>query len=197
MEDTRRRLAAPADCRVKGVDAMRTKLPRDRRRGFTLVEVLLALAISAMLLAAIATAFNASVTNYQENQQIYETLNGARQAMLRMTAQLRTGSSVDPAAPANQCSFFTSDNQDITYAFVAGDPSSTDPEDHIGRLDLIINSTGQRCVLCRHVTAMTFIKTATAAGTDCKSVQISITVQVGDQIQTLSSAATIRRNLES
>jgi len=166
---------------------MRTRLSRDKRRGFTLVEVLLGLAISAILLVAMAAAFNASVTNYHENQQVYETLNGARQAMLRMTTQLRTGYSVDPAAPAGRCSFFTSDNQDITYEYLSA----------THQLVLITNADGRQYVLCENVTGLTFTKTATAAGTDCKSVQISITVQVGDQVQTLSSAATIRRNLES
>ena len=156
-----------------------------RAGGFTLVELLLGLAISAMLLAAVATAFNASVTNYRENRQIYETLNNARQAMLRMTTELRTGHLVEPAAPANQCSFYTAANDDITYEYRSADH----------RL-VLITDDGQEYVLCENVTGLTFTKTATDAGDDCKSVQISITVQVGDQVQTLSSAAVIRRNLE-
>ena len=39
-------------------------------RGFTLVELLLALAITGILLAAVAVAFNASVINYSENEDI-------------------------------------------------------------------------------------------------------------------------------
>ena len=38
------------------------------KRGFTIVELLLALAIGAMLLVAVAVAFNASAMNYQENE---------------------------------------------------------------------------------------------------------------------------------
>lgn len=150
------------------------------------MELLLALAISAMLLAAVATAFNASVTNYRENRQIYETLNSARQAMLRMTTQLRTGHWVDPAAAANRCNFFTSENQDITYEYRSADR----------RLVLITNADSREYVLCENVTGLTFFRTATDAGTDCKSVRISMTVQSGDQVQTLSSAVAIRRNLE-
>ena len=162
-------------------------MPRHGRRGFTLVEVLLALAISAMLLAAIATAFNASVTNYQENLEIYQTLNGARLAMLRMTAQLRTGQWVDTTASTTQCSFHTSDNQDITYEY----------RNDVHRLLLITNADHKEYVLCENVTGLTFTRTLTAAGTDCKSVLISMTVTVGDQVQTLSSATVIRRNLGS
>ena len=38
---------------------------------FTIVEVLLALAISALLLTAAAVAFKASTVNYQENEDIF------------------------------------------------------------------------------------------------------------------------------
>ena len=154
-------------------------------KGFTLVELLLGLAISAMLLAAVAAAFNASVMNYRENRQIYQTLNSARQALLRMTTQLRTGHLVDPDAPANQCSFFTSDDQDITYEYKSATHQL-----------VLITADAQEYVLCENVTGLTFTKTATVAGTDCKSVRVSMTVQIGDQVQTLSSAAVIRRNLE-
>ena len=73
------------------------------KTGFSIVELLLALAIGAMLLVAVAVAFNASAMNYQENEAIFKTVNAARQALLRMTSQLRTADSVDLAAPGNQC----------------------------------------------------------------------------------------------
>ena len=161
-----------------------------RAKGFTLVELLLSLAISAMLLAAAAAAFNASVTNYQENQEIYQALNNARQAMLRMTTQLRTGQAVTLDVPAdpNRCRFSTSDGEDITYEYQS--------DSH--QLVLITNADGQEYVLCENVTDQPdrpfFIKTAIAGL--CKSVRISMTVQSGNQTQTLSSAVVIRRNLE-
>jgi prepilin-type N-terminal cleavage/methylation domain-containing protein len=177
---------------------MRSQLPSGRResnagqrlctgRGFTLVETLLALAISAMLLAAVATAFNASVINYNENERMYDTLNNARQALLRMTAQLRTGHLVDPAATTVRCSFFTSDDEDITYEYRTG----------AHQLVLITNDDGHEYVLCNNVTALTFTKVPTDNGADCKSVRISLTVRSGNRSQTLSSAAVIRRNLTS
>jgi prepilin-type N-terminal cleavage/methylation domain-containing protein len=170
-----------------GRRALRPKGATGRRGGFTLAETLLALAISAVLLAAIATAFNASVINYRDNQQMYDSLHSARQAMLRMTAQLRTGSTVDPDAASTECSFFTADGQDITYKYVA--------DDH--QLVLVTNADDAEYVLCDNVTAASFTKTATASGTDCTSVRISLTVEVAGRSQTLSSAAVIRRNLSS
>jgi prepilin-type N-terminal cleavage/methylation domain-containing protein len=156
-----------------------------RRDGFTMAECLIALAISAMLLTAIATAFNASLINYEANEELFQTINNARQALARMTGQLRTGSCVYPLAPANECSFFTSSNEDITYEFRSAD----------NKLYLITNSDGNEYVLCDHVTAATFTKTPTADNSDCKSVQVLLTVQCGDTERTLSAAAVIRKNL--
>jgi prepilin-type N-terminal cleavage/methylation domain-containing protein len=155
------------------------------KTGFTMVELLLALAVSAMLLAAVAFAFNASIINYRENEDIFKAINSTRQALSRMTSQLRTGYWVDPNSPNNECSFFTADAENITYEYRSAD----------NNLYLVTNSDGQEYVLCDNVTAMTFTKTPTDDGTDCKSVQISITVVSGNVQQTVSAAVVIRRNL--
>jgi prepilin-type N-terminal cleavage/methylation domain-containing protein len=154
--------------------------------GFTIVELLIALAISAILLAAVAVAFNASIVNYQENEEIFKTINNARQALFRMTSQLRTGYFVDPNALSNRCNFFTVAGEDISYEYRADDNA----------LYVITNDDGAEYVLCEDVISMNFVKTPTDEGSDCKSVQISMTVQSGDFQRTLSAAAVIRRNLD-
>jgi len=155
-------------------------------RGFTIAEVLIVLAITGILLTAVAVAFNASIINYQQNEQMFKTINNARQALCRMTSQLRTGYAVEPNAPNNECTFRTADGSDITYQY-------SDPN-----LYVITNSNGNRYVLCENVTSMSFIKTPifTADGWDCKSVQMSMTVQSGGSQRTLAAAAVIRRNLD-
>lgn len=155
------------------------------RAGFTVVECLISLAIAAILLTAVAAAFNASVINYGENEQMYQTINSARQALTRMTSQLRTGYAVDPIAASNQCNFFTATGENISYVFNSAD----------GKLYLVTNSDGRQYVLCNNVTAATFTKTPTDTGMDCKSVEISLTVRTGDFQRTLAAAAAIRRNL--
>jgi len=158
--------------------------------GFTVVECLIALAISAVLLTAVAVAFNASVVSYQENEKMYRTMNNARQALTRMTTQLRTGYAVFPGDPSHRCSFHTATNDDITYEFRdASDPS--DPN----TLWLITNSDSQAYLLCDNVIAATFDRTLTGDGMDCKSVQISLTVRDGGFERTLSAAAVVRKNL--
>jgi prepilin-type N-terminal cleavage/methylation domain-containing protein len=155
------------------------------KTGFTVAELLIALAISAMLLVAVAVAFNASAINYQENEDIFKTVNNARQALFRITSQLRTAYAVDPAAPNNECSFITAADENITYEFRNAE----------NKLYLITNVDSNEYVLCDNVTAMTFTKTPTDDGLDCKSVQISMTVVSGNVQKTISAAAAIRRNL--
>jgi prepilin-type N-terminal cleavage/methylation domain-containing protein len=165
--------------------------------GFTLAELLIALAVMGILLAAVAVAFNASAINYRENEDIFKSINKARQALARMTTQIRTAGyqvsvspdlfvAVNTSDPNNRCSFYTATGDNITYEYRSAD----------NKLYLITNSNGQEYVLCDNVIAMSFIKTLTDDGSDCKSVQISMTVASGDTQRTISAAAVIRRNLK-
>ena len=156
------------------------------QNGFTIAELLLALAIAGLLLAAVAVAFNASIINYGENEDIFKTINSARQALFRITSQLRTANAVDPNSPDNECALITAGEDDITYRYNNGDNK------------LYLDSNGNSYVLCDNVTAMTFKKdTATEdAVTYVKSVQISMTVESGNVQRTVSAAAVIRRNLK-
>jgi len=159
------------------------------RSGFTVVELLLALAIGSMLLAAIAVAFSASIMNYRENEDIFKAVNSARQALFRMTSQLRTADAVDPNSPNNECTLITADGDDITYRYNNAD----------NKLYLITNDDllDSDYVLCDKVTAMTCTKKSVVEDMQIKvkSVQISITVGIGDLQRTVSAAAVIRRNL--
>jgi Tfp pilus assembly protein FimT len=159
------------------------------KTGFTIAELLVALTISMLLLAAVAFAFQSSMMNYRENEDIFKVTNKARQALFRMTTQLRTADAVDPNAPSNQCTFLTSNGENITYDYRSAD----------NKLYLITNSDGNEYVLCDNVTAMTFTREtffdAEYGFTKVKSVQISMTVVNGDIEKTISAAAVIRRNL--
>ena len=165
--------------------------------GFTIIELLLALAMTALLLTAVAIAFNASMTNYKENEDIFRTVNNARQALMRMASQIRSGL-VDPADIANQsfCKLKLPDPNnptlylgEVTYRY-----DSNDVYPHRGKLYL--NKNGTDYLLCDNVTAASFTKTPTSNGLDVKSVQISITVGQGSAEQTFSAAAVVRKVLE-
>ncbi len=159
------------------------------KAGFNVVELLIALAIAGMLLAAVAVAFNASTTNYRQNEDIFKVVNSARQALFRMTSQLRTASAVDPNAPSNECTMITAAGENITYRYNNADNT----------LYLITNDdlSDSDYVLCDNVTAMTCSKdwVVEDAVIKVQSVQISMTVASDDVEKTISAAAAIRRNL--
>jgi prepilin-type N-terminal cleavage/methylation domain-containing protein len=157
--------------------------------GFTIVELLLALAIASILLATVATAFNASIINYRQNEDMFKVINSARQSLFRLTSQLRTADAVDPTSPMNECTLITAGGDDITYRYNNAD----------NKLYLITNDdlTDPDYVLCDNVTAMTFTKDTVIIESieKVRSVQVSITVACGNVERKISAAAVIRRNL--
>jgi type II secretory pathway pseudopilin PulG len=153
---------------------------------FTVVELLVSLAISALLLVTIAVAFNSSAINYQQNEDMYKTINNARQALFRITTQLRTAIPLYDPLQTNECTMQTPNNGNITYRYDSG----------AKKLYLITNSDNMQYTLCDNVTAMSFTKNPTSDNLDCKSVQISMTIKVDDVSKTLSAATVIRRNLK-
>lgn len=72
---------------VRRVGACR--VGRTARRGLSLVEVIVTLAITAALLTAVAISVNASTKAYQINQQQAALLQNSRIALTRMLATIR------------------------------------------------------------------------------------------------------------
>ncbi|MHC4191169.1 MAG: PilW family protein [Planctomycetota bacterium] len=155
--------------------------------GLTIVELLIALAITGILLAAVAVAFHASIVNYQENERIFKTINSARQALSRMTTQIRTGL-VDPNDISDEyrCKLLCADGSEVTYRYDS--PSNT--------LYLYDPNTGTDYVLCENVTDMIFKKDDNTETGDVKSVRISMTVVSGNTERRLSAAAIVRKVLK-
>ncbi len=168
--------------------------------GFTVLECLIGLAISAMLMTALAVAFNASIINYRENEEMFESVNKARQALARMTSEVRTAGYDHPdpnigwlgvrqGVPSNQCEFYTPAGEHIIYEYRDASDAS-DPN----TLVLIKDSTAY--TLCDDVTDASFTKTPSDSDpNDAKSVLMSLTVKTGDRERTLSAAAVVRRAL--
>lgn len=174
------------------------------RVGFTLVEVLISLTILATLMTAVAFAFDAAVTNYQTNRGIYQAVNTARQALLRITNDLRTAQELPLSTEeANTRVSFGNDtdgdgayDKDVTYRF----DSATN------RLYYDDNLSGSSYVLCENVTAATFNRTEhqiwrNVGGYEVevwavRDVRIVLTVtnDSGDISQTLAAATLIRKN---
>jgi prepilin-type N-terminal cleavage/methylation domain-containing protein len=173
-----------------------------KQNGFTIIEILLSLVILAMVMTAMAVALDASVINFQANENISRTTNTARAALLRMTTELRSagyndGSGYMAVASLNgggtfvdtvntQCSLVTSDGRHIAYWYDSGAKI----------LYLHDETSNQDYVLCRNVTAATFERAQAADGT-VRNVRIvlKLTDDKGDNPRTFAAAAVVRRNL--
>ncbi|AQT69567.1 Tfp pilus assembly protein PilW [Anaerohalosphaera lusitana] len=158
------------------------------RSGFTMVEILIALSVTAMLMTAVALAFDASVKNYTTNENLYKAVNNARQALTRMTTELRTAQAVATSEGTSQLSMVNSAGDDITYAYDSNNQT----------LELITNddTTDSDYIVCRNVTAVDFQRTTVPDEPGVvRDVQLSITLDIGDVSRTIATAAVLRRNL--
>ena len=108
------------------------RLRRGHRRGFNLIELLIALAITAALLSATMMALRASFMAYQTTTEVASTHTISRLVMHRMLALLRTGQDfgplpltpLDPIVDSSYIEFFTNNGQLITLDWV-GAPINT------------------------------------------------------------------------
>src|SRR5688572_33145748 len=66
------------------------------RRGFNLVELLIALAITSALLTAVLVALNASFMAYQATTEVASTHTIGRLTVHRVLAMIRTGTKFEP-----------------------------------------------------------------------------------------------------
>ncbi len=170
---------------MKNIKYNRTIYKCKRLAGFTLVEILISLMVTAMLITAVAVAFNASVKNYNMNEDVFKAVNKARQALTMITTQLRTAKAVgETVPPFDECAFYDAAGEHITYQF-----------DSSQNKLYVIKDTGTY-LLCDGVAAMTFTTSTGGGGSYVKSVQISMTVTSGNVQKTFAAAVVIRKNLQ-
>lgn len=156
-----------------------------RSKGFTLVELLLVLAISSMLMTAVAFAISAYSINYTENEAVFKTVNTARQALARITTDIRKAQTVYVDGETDQqCSLLTTTGSFIRYQF------------NIAEQKLYMETGSNSYLLCDNVTNMTFIKTKAASNDFAKNVRISMEIVDGNATRKVAAAAVIRRNLD-
>ena len=100
---------------------------RRRPAGMTLPELLVGLAIGALMLAAIATAFDAGLKSYAVNQDMTIAGRSARNVMNRMAGTIRSGWN-DPAINAmviseagDECSLVDADDREVVYWYDSGE----------------------------------------------------------------------------
>jgi prepilin-type N-terminal cleavage/methylation domain-containing protein len=160
--------------------------------GFTLVEVILSMTILAVLMTAVAVAFDASMKNYKDNEGLAKQINTARAALLRITNDIRTARGIVADLDTTQCSIDQDGDgeADITYRF--------DGDNKVLYLDVYESGSTSSYVLCRNVSAMTFTR-GTVPGQPSLIRNVRITMTITDEkeqmAQKLVAAAVVRRNL--
>lgn len=98
---------------------------RRRCRGLSLVEILISLAITALLLIATATAFDAALTSYKANHDMAMASVSARNSMHQMCSLMRSAWNDPEVATINvngdgtECSFTDASDRDIIYRYDA------------------------------------------------------------------------------
>jgi type II secretory pathway pseudopilin PulG len=164
--------------------------------GLSLVEIMVSLAISAMLLTAAAVAFNVSSDVVQENEEFFRASQAARVSLHQMLTNIRRGSVNLAASGSNAVRLVTAPEgtqtvgDDITYTY-----NSTTKT-----LMLVTNDNNSDAdyPLASNVQSLSF---DVEQGTDYNNAQcvsrvnIAIKVRVGTNEVTLSGSAAPRKNL--
>lgn len=157
------------------------------RRGMSILEVLMSLAICAMLLTAVAAAFSSSAQVIDENDKFYRASQSARVTLNQLLTEIRRAHAVNVPSPY-RIDLITWNNEDRSYVY-----SST-----AQTLTLVTNgvTTDPDYRLTSDVPACTFTAdTRTDEGgiEHVVRVSVAITVQVGDNQIRLSGSAAPRR----
>lgn len=205
------------NCRLRRVDCRLDHVRRRHHRaGIGLVEVLIALAIAATLLAATTVAIDASFKAYHVNQEQATLMQRARLAMHRMLTQIRVcaehgphdGSLTDDFAAGRVVSdggIEMFDASDVLYTFWRDADTHRLIVDVDGESHVLLEGVDDFQVKLEPMRSSTSIKTGGAYDL-LKRATLVLTIRTNDatsadgettglQTVTLSSSVMPRRNL--
>lgn len=175
---------------------------KPKTHAFTLLEVMLAVSILAILLASVGLATHGAINSYNENVRIAQVTQAARAVLTRMAQEIRTADSVEnitssrvaifpPAGgSANQIFYELSGGTFYRKATPAGSPAITEPtyED----ADVLLASDG--------VVTVTGFALTKRSGLDwqqvtcTKSMKVAIQLQVAGKGFSVTTTVCPRRN---
>jgi prepilin-type N-terminal cleavage/methylation domain-containing protein len=145
------------------------------RKGMSLAEVLIGLAITASLLTAVAAAFQASASGITLNDQFTRASQAARVSVNQIMAQVRKCQS---GVVGDTSLELTDDAGNVTtYAFDASTSKLTVTIDGITPVTHTMASNVQRV----------------SFATDGKTISMTVTVKIGNNAVTLNGSAFPRR----
>ena len=187
-----------------------------RARGLGLIEMMLALAISAAVLTAVATAVDISFKSYAANQENSNLMQRARMAMHRITTDIRTTALHQPEKFTPAYNDFIKGKivtTDTVYLYLDLNDITSDvirySYDPMNKMIMCINSAGDEFVVCRGVEAfsvkmepMRSEKSIRTGGGYDLLMRATITLTVksdanaaGADVVTLSTSVMPRRNV--
>jgi hypothetical protein len=182
-----------------------------------LVELLIALAISAALLTAVGVAVDASFKSYETNQEQSSLTQRARLTMYRMLTTIRTAAEHQPATPALAASFAAGttvtdtgirlfDSNDQQIDFIYDEPSQELRLIEGGNTHVLLRGVQDFQIKMQPMRSAAAIKSGSAGydklmrstilitvGSDTKSFAAGETT--GRQTVTISSSVMPRRNV--
>lgn len=92
--------------------------PSSFRRGLSLVEVMISLAISSLLLAAVASAYHASASVIEHNDEFFRASQAARVTMNQILTEIRRCQAVQ--ATSSRIDMIMHDGKDRSYRYESG-----------------------------------------------------------------------------
>ena len=105
-------------------------LKKNPENGFSLIELLFALAIFLVVLGAIVSAFISQRKSYDVQEDVSEMTQGARSAMAMLSTEIRQAG-YDPANISNFIGILYSASQLQLFADLNGDGDMDDPNENI------------------------------------------------------------------
>ena len=96
---------------------------RRRRTGLSLVEILIALSIAALLLGATAVAFDAALNSYKANHDMAMASMGMRNCLYQMTSSIRSAWNdpdydiIDVSTDGKEIAFVDALGRHVTYQY--------------------------------------------------------------------------------
>lgn len=172
-----------------------------RHRGLSLAEVMISLAISALLLTAVAVAFSATTSAIEVNDRFFRASQAARVAMGQMVAAARKSDSAQVGTTAQQSLNQISNASNLDIITTEGDEFSYVYDSTRHQLQMVIpNPSGDITrILARDVESARF-DAAIEAHPDTgvrRLVRVSMTIiiKIGNQELLLSGSAVPRREM--
>lgn len=158
------------------------------RRGLGLIEVMISLAIAAMLLTAVSAAFTASASAVENNDQFFRASQAARVSLHQLLTEIRRSHAANVSG--DQIDLITHDGSDRSYIYDSANQ----------RLMLRTNdtTTDPDYSLCTSLVGHDFsAETQTDEGgiSHVIRVQVTLIVKVGPNEVRLSGAAAPRRGV--